>query len=314
MASEQERKEAFLRAWFGVPEGVHWAHGMSNEVEQGVNDCFDQAITAWNTRPAPADLKARDRKRYKLIRKSLQNKGLLPAATDTGLETVADLEDIRKAIFGDVGDEPNVYSDYDYLCELSRKMREAIRFCLQAEKLLAAKEAERAEQWRFRREMEADRDTQKAIAASLAADNAAKDARIKELSANYTAMEEQLAKEVLRVEALEAKLAAKDARVKELEKECGHWKEYSSGQGKLIESGVFVKNDEYVRLIALEAKLAAAEKALEPFADIADLIDAETEGMAETDELILLFHDYEFAKWPVSLFRQARAVLGGKPS
>lgn len=39
-------------------------------------------------RPAPADLKARDRKRYKLIRKSLQNKGLLPAATDTGLETV----------------------------------------------------------------------------------------------------------------------------------------------------------------------------------------------------------------------------------
>lgn len=37
-------------------------------------------------RPAPADLKARDRKRYKLIRKSLQNKGLLPAATDTGLD------------------------------------------------------------------------------------------------------------------------------------------------------------------------------------------------------------------------------------
>lgn len=54
MASEQERKEAFLRAWFGVPEGVHWAHGMSNEVEQGISDCFDQAIAAWNTRPAPA--------------------------------------------------------------------------------------------------------------------------------------------------------------------------------------------------------------------------------------------------------------------
>lgn len=44
-------------------------------------------------RPAPADLKARDRKRYKLIRKSLQNKGLLPAATDTGLDyyTAADV-------------------------------------------------------------------------------------------------------------------------------------------------------------------------------------------------------------------------------
>lgn len=62
----------------------------------------------------------------------------------------------------------------------------------------------------------------------------------------------------------------------------------------------------------LEAKLAAAENALEPFADIADLIDAETEGMDETDELVLHFHDYEFAKWPVSLFRKARAARRGK--
>lgn len=43
----------------------------------------------------------------------------------------------------------------------------------QAEELLAAKEAERAEQWRLRREMEADRDTQKAVATSLEAELAA---------------------------------------------------------------------------------------------------------------------------------------------
>lgn len=37
-----------------------------------------------------------------------------------------DLEDVRKAVFGDVGDEPDVYADYDRLSELSGKMRKAI--------------------------------------------------------------------------------------------------------------------------------------------------------------------------------------------
>lgn len=53
MASEEERKEAFLRAWFDTPEGIHWAHGMSNEIEQNVSDCFDKAIAAWTTPVAP---------------------------------------------------------------------------------------------------------------------------------------------------------------------------------------------------------------------------------------------------------------------
>ena len=52
MVSE-ERKEAFLRAWFDAPEGVHWAHGMSNEIEQNVSDCFDKAIAAWTTPVSP---------------------------------------------------------------------------------------------------------------------------------------------------------------------------------------------------------------------------------------------------------------------
>lgn len=47
-----ELKEAFLRSWFDVPEGVHWAHGMSNEVEKEVSESFDRSIAAMNTRPA----------------------------------------------------------------------------------------------------------------------------------------------------------------------------------------------------------------------------------------------------------------------
>ena len=54
MASEQERKEAFLKVWFDAPENIHWAHGMSNGVEKDISDTFDRAIAAWNTRPAPA--------------------------------------------------------------------------------------------------------------------------------------------------------------------------------------------------------------------------------------------------------------------
>lgn len=63
----------------------------------------------------------------------------------------------------------------------------------------------------------------------------------------------------------------------------------------------------------LRDRVAELEKALEPFADIADLIDSETEGMSETDELALHFHDYLMASWPVALFRAARRVReGGK--
>ncbi|MCV9909963.1 hypothetical protein OIV19_20400 [Brucella sp. HL-2] len=47
-----DQKEAFLRSWFDVPENVHWAHGMSNEVEKEISESFDRAIAAWNTRPA----------------------------------------------------------------------------------------------------------------------------------------------------------------------------------------------------------------------------------------------------------------------
>jgi hypothetical protein len=39
---------------------------------------------------------------------------------------LADLEEVYRAVFGYIGDEPNVYADYDRLVELSGKMRRAI--------------------------------------------------------------------------------------------------------------------------------------------------------------------------------------------
>lgn len=46
--------------------------------------------------------------------------------TEKRIEALADLDEVRKAVFGDVGDEPNVYADYDRCSELSGKMRKAI--------------------------------------------------------------------------------------------------------------------------------------------------------------------------------------------
>lgn len=43
-------------------------------------------------------------------------------------EAMADLESVRKAVFGDAGDEPNCYSDYDRLCELSSSMSSAMTY------------------------------------------------------------------------------------------------------------------------------------------------------------------------------------------
>lgn len=65
------------------------------------------------------------------------------------------------------------------------------------------------------------------------------------------------------------------------------------------------------RIEALEAENARLCEALEPFSDIANLIDSETEGMSDTDELELHYHDYLMASWPVSMFRAARRAREG---
>ncbi|MEN5106696.1 hypothetical protein [Brucella anthropi] len=103
MASELERKEAFLKVWFDAPENIHWAHGMSNGVEKDISDTFDRAIAAWNTRPAPA-------------------------ATDTGL--------VRYSLTT-WSEEPRHYSHIE-----ADPTGEYVRFD-QAEELLAAERAEK---------------------------------------------------------------------------------------------------------------------------------------------------------------------------
>jgi len=58
----------------------------------------------------------------------------------------------------------------------------------------------------------------------------------------------------------------------------------------------------------LAKRVEELEAALEPFADIADLVDSETEGFSDTDEFNLMYFDYLMASYPLSLFRRARAL------
>lgn len=41
-------------------------------------------------------------------------------------QALADLEEVRKAVFGETGDASDVYADYDRCVELHAKMRRAI--------------------------------------------------------------------------------------------------------------------------------------------------------------------------------------------
>lgn len=63
---------------------------------------------------------------------------------------------------------------------------------------------------------------------------------------------------------------------------------------------------------ALQRENAELREALRPFADVADLVDSETEGVADSDEFQMHFHDYLMASWKLSIFRRARALIGGE--
>lgn len=52
--------------------------------------------------------------------------GQTPPTTNPMNDLIADLDEIRRAVFGDIGDEPNVYADYDRCSELQGMMRRAI--------------------------------------------------------------------------------------------------------------------------------------------------------------------------------------------
>ena len=114
-------------------------------------------------------------------------------------EKEAFAEEIKEAAYEAWPEASDVGSDApDIIRQLGKERKECLaeveelrNKLYRAEVDNAAKEAERAEQWRLRREMEADRDTQKAIAASLEADNAAQAARIEELDAAWLSAEKQ---------------------------------------------------------------------------------------------------------------------------
>lgn len=70
-------------------------------------------------------------------------------------------------------------------------------------------------------------------------------------------------------------------------------------------------------IATLQAEVERLREALKPFADVADFMDSETSGFADSDILHLVVKDEsseriaaEFFAWPVQLFRAARAALG----
>jgi hypothetical protein len=68
------------------------------------------------------------------------------------------------------------------------------------------------------------------------------------------------------------------------------------------------------KVAELEADKARLSEALRPFADMADYLDSETEGFADTDEFDLLYEDHLFHHFKVADFRAARAALSGSGS
>jgi len=117
-------------------------------------------------------------------------------------------------------------------------------------------------------------------------------------------------------EALEADNAAKDARIKELEAALDSdpsgsdlWRYWSRKACEASQKYV----DEVDRAEALEAKLAAAEKALEPFVSFFnEAMKGFTEGYAErtpSDKPVLGWNN---AYLLMRHFIEARAVLGGQ--
>ena len=143
----------------------------------------DEAVAAWNTRPAPA-------------------------ATDTGLETVGNITEeclleLKQMLCGEIHPCNDIGDVTDADIELVTRS--------QAEELLAAERADKRI-WMEKAAIEAER------VERLEADNAAKDARIKELeqaletektlSRGDWACQREVDQMSIKTEALEAKLAA----------------------------------------------------------------------------------------------------------
>ncbi|UVV66738.1 hypothetical protein [Brucella anthropi] len=244
-------------------------------------------LRALNTRPAPADLKARDGKRYKLIRKSLQNKGLLPAATDTGLKTVAKLGGIHGVTLLHHIQYMTPKAQAEYKDELvKRSQAEELLAAAHDEKMFHVNDAVKA--WNEVSKLETRVD-------ALEADNAAKNARIKELEADLMCAkasrdswkrthEESFSR-------LETKLAAAEKAL-----------ETKSAANEALSKSVVESIDTEKRL----------REALEPFSKFAGAVFEH--NFNNTDVIFeISASDGGVLELKGKDFFEARAVLGGKP-
>ncbi|MCH4542966.1 hypothetical protein [Ochrobactrum sp. A-1] len=238
-------------------------------------DCPCRAIVCtveqWNTRPAPA-------------------------ATDTGLETVAKVD--------------SRLGDMSRLSIIDRPLSIGTEVCLrsQAEKLLAA---ERAENTRLQSENDAQADQISELQMTPWPEWATKVLAVIRKRSGYDGYGDAIEGVDLPAEldeciaAIEADNAALTARVKELAEALDKQRELDN------ESTLH----HYNRAEALEAKLAAAERALEPFVSFFnEAMKGFTEGYAErtpSDKPVLGWNN---AYLLMRHFVEARAVLGGKPS
>lgn len=202
-----------------------------------------------------------------------------PAATDTGLVTVA-WESMDNKL------DPNDKLVYEV--KFPRNGDKRLVYKSQAEELLAA---ERAENTRLQSENDAQADQISELQMTPWPEWATKVLAVIRKRSGYDGYGDAIEGVDLPAEldeciaAIEADNAALTARVNFLERT---WKKAER------------------RADALEAKLAAAEKALEPFADHANDRAVDDTG----------WRDKETVKIVVSIgdLRKARAVLGGKPS
>ncbi|WGJ07467.1 hypothetical protein [Brucella intermedia] len=191
----------------------------------------------------------------------------------------------------------------------------------QAEELLAAERA-KTERW-HKKAMDAGVITHSDGTTShpmrkelddLKADNAAQAARIKELegiNANLMGDDEdkpryttkRLKHEIARAtEALEAKIASKDG-----------WKELHDAAQVAVKERTEACNSLYKQVATLEAKIAAAEKALEPFSKFAGAVFERNFNNADVIFEISA-SDGGVLELTGKDFFEARAVRGGKPS
>jgi len=228
----------------------------------------------------------------------LENTRPAPATTDTGLETVGEVSTVRESVAAFAGHmSSGQLKPGDLLCLRS-----------QAEKLLAAKDK------LIQSLIDFDSEEVKRLEAKLEVERAEKEIAERNRDAareNFLTMQKSAAKLLERAEKAEADNAALIhdlTRIKDHETELVNDNAAMDARIKELENVQSRDGEMWVRqsvVKALEAKLAAAREALEPFADHAKerAVDAPEWRDTDTVQIVVTIGD----------LRKARAVLGGKP-